>query len=150
MPRNCVNSADKFCYICGEVTFARQGKATTAIVKKAYHLYFGCKISDQAKSWSRTYHYHHWPDSPWWDLAFFRSFAHSSLSRATFFQFLTSNVLISWSTPSSHRNFGLPTLLTPSGLVSNIFSRVLSLFICIKCPAHANFLLLCNWQCLVH
>jgi len=41
MPRNCVDSADNFCYICGEVTFARQRKAFTAIVKKAYHFYFG-------------------------------------------------------------------------------------------------------------
>jgi len=56
-------------------------------------------------------HHHHWLDSPCLVLAFFISFAHSSLSRATFFQFLTSNILVSWSTPSSHRNFGLPTLL---------------------------------------
>jgi len=97
------------------------------------------------------HHHHHWLDNPWWALAFLtlilltwkirwapnnnskwqmgfnsafkglRSFAHSSLSRATFFQFLTSNILISWSTPSSHRSFGLPTLLTPSGLVFNFF-----------------------------
>jgi len=52
MPHNCVNSADNFCYICGELTFARQRKAITAIVKKAYHLYFGCKIGDQDKSWA--------------------------------------------------------------------------------------------------
>jgi len=59
--------------------------------------------------------------SPWWSLAFLRSFAHSFLSRATFFQFLTSSILISWSTPSSQRIFGLPTLLTPSSSVLNIF-----------------------------
>jgi len=52
MPRNCVNSADNFCYICGEVTFARQRKVITAIVKKAYHLYFRCKIGNQDKSWA--------------------------------------------------------------------------------------------------
>jgi len=52
MPCNCVDSADNFSYICGEVTFARQRKAITAIVKKAYHLYFGCKIGDQDKSWA--------------------------------------------------------------------------------------------------
>jgi len=34
------------------VTFARQRKAITAIVKKAYHLYFGCTIGDQDKSWA--------------------------------------------------------------------------------------------------
>ena len=47
-----INSADNVCYICGEVTFAKQRKAITAIVKKAYHLYFGCKIGDQDKSWA--------------------------------------------------------------------------------------------------
>jgi hypothetical protein len=53
MPRNCVNSADNVCYIYGEVKFARQRKAITItmIVKKAYHLYFGCKIGNQDKSW---------------------------------------------------------------------------------------------------
>jgi len=70
---------------------------------------------------SQLYHYHHWLDSPWWALAFLRSFAHLSLSRATFFRFLTSSILISWLTPSFHRIFGLPTLLTPSSLVLNIF-----------------------------
>ena len=68
-----------------------------------------------------TTSYHHWLDSPWWSLAFLRSFTHSSPSRATFFQFLTFGILISWSTPSSQRIFGLPTLLTPSSLVLNIF-----------------------------
>jgi hypothetical protein len=52
MLRNYINSADNFCYICSEVTFARQRKAITTIVKKAYHLYFGCKIGDQYKSWA--------------------------------------------------------------------------------------------------
>ena len=52
MHRNSVNSADNVYYICGEVTFARQRKAITAIVKKAYHLYFGCKIGDQDKFWA--------------------------------------------------------------------------------------------------
>jgi len=32
--------------------FARQRKVIAAIVKKAYHLYFGCKIGDQDKSWA--------------------------------------------------------------------------------------------------
>ena len=57
------------------------------------------------------YYHHHWLNSPWWALAFLWSFAHSSLLRATFFQFLTPSILISWWTPSSHRNFGLPTLI---------------------------------------
>jgi hypothetical protein len=37
------------------VTFARQRNAFNAIVKKAYHLHFVCKIGDQDKSWARTY-----------------------------------------------------------------------------------------------
>ena len=87
-------------------------------------------------------HHHHWLDSPWWALAFLRSCAHSSLLRATFFQFLTPDILISWSTLSSYRNFGLPTLHALSSLVLNIFLIVLSLFIHTKCPAHASLLTL--------
>ncbi|XP_076031864.1 uncharacterized protein LOC143019766 [Oratosquilla oratoria] len=52
MPRTCVNKADNFCYICGEVTFASQKRRITAMVRKAYHLYFGCKIGDQDKNWA--------------------------------------------------------------------------------------------------
>ena len=66
-------------------------------------------------------YHHYWLDSRWWALAFLRSFAHLSLLRATFFQFLTSNILMSWSTPSPHCSFDLPTLLIPSSLVLNIF-----------------------------
>jgi hypothetical protein len=87
-----------------------------------------------------AYFVHHWLDSPWWAQALLRSFAHSSLLRATLFQFLTPDILMSFSTPSSHHNFGLPTLLTPSGLVLSIFLIVLSSFMCTKCPAHANLL----------
>jgi len=50
MSRNSINSADNICYICGEVTFTRLRKVIAAIVKKACHLYFGCKIGDQDKS----------------------------------------------------------------------------------------------------
>jgi hypothetical protein len=42
--------ADNFYYIYGEVTFARQRKAITAIVKKAYRLYFGCKIGTSPRA----------------------------------------------------------------------------------------------------
>lgn len=52
MPRHCVNSADNFCYICGEVTFADQKRTISATVKKAYHLYFGCQVGDQDKPWA--------------------------------------------------------------------------------------------------
>jgi len=52
MPRTCVNSPDNFCYVCGEVTFSSQKRTITAMVKKGCHLYFGCKIGDQNKSWA--------------------------------------------------------------------------------------------------
>ena len=52
MPRKCVNTADNFCHICGEVTFANQKKSINSQVKKAYHLYFGCKVGDQDKPWA--------------------------------------------------------------------------------------------------
>jgi len=52
MSRDCFNSADNFCYICGEVTFERQREAITAIVKWVYHLFFGGKIGEQDKSWA--------------------------------------------------------------------------------------------------
>jgi hypothetical protein len=52
MQRKCVNSADNFCYICGEVTFSSQKRAITLIIRKVYHLYFGCQIGDQDKSWA--------------------------------------------------------------------------------------------------
>ena len=52
MPRKCVNAADNFCYICGKITFASQKRIITALVRKAYHLYFGCKIGDQDRSWA--------------------------------------------------------------------------------------------------
>jgi hypothetical protein len=36
MPRNCVNSPDKFCYIGGEVTFSTRKHPLTLMMKKAY------------------------------------------------------------------------------------------------------------------
>jgi hypothetical protein len=44
---SCVNSADLFHYVCGEVTSESQRRSITPIIKKAYHLYFGCKLDDQ-------------------------------------------------------------------------------------------------------
>ena len=52
MSRSCVNSADLFCYVCGEVTLASQRRSITPLIKKAYHLYFGCKLDDQDKKWA--------------------------------------------------------------------------------------------------
>ena len=55
IPRICVNNPDKFCYICGAVTFASQKRKITAVVKKAYYFYFGCQVGDQDKSWAPHY-----------------------------------------------------------------------------------------------
>jgi hypothetical protein len=52
MPRKCVNSADNFCYMCGEITFAARKRVLTPLTKRAYPLYFGCKEVDQDKSWA--------------------------------------------------------------------------------------------------
>jgi len=52
MRRTCVNSPDNFCYVCGKVTLSSQKRTITAMVKKGCHLYFGCKIGDQDKSWA--------------------------------------------------------------------------------------------------
>ena len=52
MRRKYVNQTDSFCCVCGKVAFAAQKCALTQIVKKAYHLYFGCKFGDQDKSWA--------------------------------------------------------------------------------------------------
>jgi len=47
MSRSCVNRADLFCYVCGEVTLASQKRSVTPLIKEAYYLYFGCKLGDQ-------------------------------------------------------------------------------------------------------
>jgi len=52
MSRKCVNNLDNFCYICGEVTFASRKCSITASIKKAYCLYFDCKVGDQDKKWA--------------------------------------------------------------------------------------------------
>ena len=52
MHRHCINNVDNFCYICGELTFASQKGPLTSMIKKAYHLSFGCKVGDQDKSWA--------------------------------------------------------------------------------------------------
>jgi len=54
MSRNCVNNPDNFCYICGEVTFASRKCSITPTIKKAYFLYFGCKVGDQGQKMGTT------------------------------------------------------------------------------------------------
>jgi len=51
MQRNCVNSSDAFCYICGEVTFKSRRRSFAPLIKKCYEHYFGCKVGDQDKCW---------------------------------------------------------------------------------------------------
>lgn len=52
MPRDCVNKPSNFCYICGDVTFKSQKRNITPLIRKAYNLYFGCKVGDQDKKWA--------------------------------------------------------------------------------------------------
>ena len=49
MSCSCVNSVKLFCYVCGEVTLASQRRSITPLIKKAYHLYFRCKLGGQDK-----------------------------------------------------------------------------------------------------
>ena len=49
MSRKCVNNPDNFCYICREVRFASRKCLITPTIKKAYYLYFSCKVGDQDK-----------------------------------------------------------------------------------------------------
>ena len=52
MSRSYVNSADLFCYVCGEVTLVSQRCSIMPLIKKTYHLYFGCKLGDQDNKWA--------------------------------------------------------------------------------------------------
>ena len=52
MPRNCLNNPNRFCYICGRVTVKSNITHITPLVKKAYELYFECKVGDQDKKWA--------------------------------------------------------------------------------------------------
>jgi hypothetical protein len=52
MPRKCVNHADKFCYVFGDLTFKYQGRSLTPKVKKCYEFYFGSEVGDQDKNWT--------------------------------------------------------------------------------------------------
>ena len=47
-----MNSADRFFYVCGEVTLASRRCSITRMIKKAYHPYVGCKLGDQDKKWA--------------------------------------------------------------------------------------------------
>ncbi|XP_066463509.1 uncharacterized protein [Eleutherodactylus coqui] len=52
MARNCKNSPDAFCYICGQFTLLSQRRKITPEISKIYKLYFGCPLGDQDKKWA--------------------------------------------------------------------------------------------------
>ena len=52
MPSVCVDSADNFCYTCGEFTVSLQKRVLTSRTRKAYHQHFDCKVGDQDKPWA--------------------------------------------------------------------------------------------------
>lgn len=51
MSRKCKNDPDKFCYICGEITFVSQRRNLTPLIKKLYESYFGFPVRQQDKVW---------------------------------------------------------------------------------------------------
>lgn len=50
--RNCENSANTFCYVCGEFTTKSQRKPISKLIKTAYKFYFGCQLGEQDKQWA--------------------------------------------------------------------------------------------------
>lgn len=50
--RNCLNSPDSFCYICGKFVTVKQRASITDFVKNVYFMYFGLTISNQDKPWT--------------------------------------------------------------------------------------------------
>lgn len=52
MSRLCKNHPDKFCYICGELTLAKDRRQITDLTKTLYNKYFKCPIGDQNKTWA--------------------------------------------------------------------------------------------------
>ncbi|GFQ79569.1 hypothetical protein TNCT_625151 [Trichonephila clavata] len=52
MPRNCVNNPYKFCYACGEITFAAQKRTICPVVKSACFFYFRVKVGELGKPWA--------------------------------------------------------------------------------------------------
>ena len=50
MPKECRNTPDNFCYICGQQTLSAQGCSLTPYFCRAHYLYFGCKVGDKGKT----------------------------------------------------------------------------------------------------
>lgn len=51
--RSCLNSPNKFCYICGEFVLKKQWKPITDSVKVNYNYVFGIKIRNNGATWAR-------------------------------------------------------------------------------------------------
>lgn len=51
-PNTCLNSPDKFCYVCGRMFFKKQLKTITESVKVKYFETFGYPIRNQDKQWA--------------------------------------------------------------------------------------------------
>ena len=49
MNKKCKNTSDRFCYVCGKVTFRDQQSTITTFVKSLYSAYFGIRLGDQDK-----------------------------------------------------------------------------------------------------
>lgn len=49
---SCVNSPDKFCYVCGEVTLKNQQRSINEAVKVKYLEMFGFAVGHQDKDWT--------------------------------------------------------------------------------------------------
>ena len=50
--RGCLNKANSFCYVCGEIRTVARRRTITSLLRTAYFHYFDCKIGDQDKSWA--------------------------------------------------------------------------------------------------
>lgn len=50
--RQCLNSPDTFCYICGTYVISTRRRKITEFVRKSYFGYFGMKLGDQNKSFA--------------------------------------------------------------------------------------------------
>ena len=48
--RQCKTDPNRFCYICGKLTFAKEKRSITSHIKKMYKAYFDCYLGDQDKS----------------------------------------------------------------------------------------------------
>lgn len=49
MSHSCQNKLNSFCYIYGEVVLKSQRNPLSNPVRKAYELYFDCKVGDEGK-----------------------------------------------------------------------------------------------------